>query len=86
MNEIAFLIFIAGIVLATFLAFIRLLKGPSVPDRAVALDALTTITTALMVLLALFMKKSIFLDVALTYSVIGFIGVLSLAKFFEGGN
>jgi len=72
--------------LATFLAFIRLLKGPSTPDRAVALDALTTITTALMVLLALYMKRSIFLDVALTYSVVGFIGVLSLAKFFEGGK
>lgn len=86
MNEIAFLIFIGGIVLATFLAFIRLLKGPSTPDRAVALDALTTITTALMVLLALYMKRAIFLDVALTYSVVGFIGVLSLAKFFEGGK
>jgi multicomponent Na+:H+ antiporter subunit F len=86
MNEIAFLIFISGIILAIFLAFIRLLKGPSAPDRAVALDALTTITTALMVLLALYMKRSIFLDVALTYSVIGFIGVLSLAKFFEGGK
>jgi len=86
MNEMAFLIFIGGIVLAIFLAFIRLLKGPSVPDRAVALDALTTITTALMVLLALYMKRGIFLDVALTYSVIGFIGVLSLAKFFEGGK
>ncbi len=86
MNEIAFLIFVGGIVLATFLAFIRLLKGPSAPDRAVALDALTTITTALMVLLALYMKRAIFLDVALTYSIIGFIGVLSLAKFFEGGK
>ena len=86
MNEIAFLIFIGGIVLAIFLAFIRLLKGPSTPDRAVALDALTTIITALMVLLALYMKRSIFLDVALTYSVVGFIGVLSLAKFFEGGK
>ncbi len=86
MNEMVFLIFIGGIVLAIFLAFIRLLKGPSVPDRAVALDALTTITTALMVLLALYMKRGIFLDVALTYSIIGFIGVLSLAKFFEGGK
>ena len=86
MNKMAFLIFIGGIVLAIFLAFIRLLKGPSVPDRAVALDALTTITTALMVLLALYMKRGIFLDVALTYSIIGFIGVLSLAKFFEGGK
>jgi len=84
MNETAFLIFTGIIILAIFLAFIRLLKGPSVPDRAVALDALTTITTALMVLLALYMKRAIFLDVALTYSIIGFIGVLSLAKFFEG--
>ena len=83
MNEI-YLIFIGGIVLATFMGFIRLLIGPSAPDRVVAVDAITTIVTSLMVLLALFMKKSIFLDVALAYAVIGFIGVLALAKFFEG--
>jgi multicomponent Na+:H+ antiporter subunit F len=68
------------------MGFIRLLKGPSAPDRAVAVDALTTITTVLMVLLAFHMKSSIFLDVALTYAVIGFIGVLALAKFIQGGK
>lgn len=84
MNDTLFMIFISGIVFATIMGFIRLLKGPSAPDRVVAIDGITTITTSLMVLLALMMKRSIFLDVALTYAVIGFIGVLALAKFFEG--
>jgi len=83
MNEVIF-IFIGFIALAIIFAFLRLLKGPSVPDRAVALDTLTTITTVLMVLLAYQMRRAILLDVALTYAIIGFIGVLSLAKFFEG--
>jgi len=84
MNNTLFMILIGGMMFATLMGFIRLLKGPSAPDRVVAIDGLTTVTTSLMVLLALFMKKSIFLDVALTYAVIGFIGVLALAKFFEG--
>ena len=84
MNNTLFMILIGGMMFATLMGFVRLLKGPSAPDRVVAIDGLTTVIASLMVLLALFMKKSIFLDVALTYAVIGFIGVLALAKFFEG--
>jgi len=84
MNNTLFMILISGMMFATLMGFIRLIKGPSAPDRVVAIDGITTIVTALMVLLALFMKKAIFLDVALAYAVIGFIGVLALAKFFMG--
>jgi len=76
---------ILGIVaLAVFLAFVRLLIGPTASDRVLALDTLTTITISVIVLFGLIMKRSIFMDVALVYAVIGFIGVVIVAKFLEG--
>lgn len=76
---------ILGIVaFAVFLAFVRLLIGPTASDRVLALDTLTTITITVIVLIGLLMKRSIFMDVALVYAVIGFIGVVIVAKFLEG--
>ncbi len=74
-------IVLAAIVLAT----IRALLGPTVSDRIVAVDALTTITTVLMVLLGVFYNRSIFLDVALVYAILAFMGVVVVARYMEGG-
>ena len=74
-------IVLAAIVLAT----IRALLGPTVSDRIVAVDALTTITTVLMVLLGVFYNRSIFLDVALVYAILAFMGVVIVARYMEGG-
>lgn len=72
------------IVLAVLLALWRLLKGPTASDRLLSLDTLTTITLALIVVFGLLMKRVIFMDVALVYAVIGFIGIVIMAKFIEG--
>ena len=73
------------IALATFLTLIRALLGPTASDRAVALDAVTTITTGALLLLGITVKRVIFLDVALVYAVLGFITTLAVARFIEGG-
>ena len=72
---------IAGLILAA----IRFGIGPTVSDRLVALDTMTTITTAFLVLLGLFFERYIYIDVALIYGVLGFVGVLTMARYFEGG-
>ncbi len=74
-------IVLAAIVLAT----IRAVLGPTVGDRVVAVDALTTITTVLMVLLGVFYNRAIFLDVALVYAILAFMGVIIVARYMEGG-
>ena len=66
------------------LAAIRFVKGPTAGDRSVALDTLTTIMVAALVLLAFIFDRYIYLDVALVYGVLGFIGVIVLARFLEG--
>jgi multicomponent Na+:H+ antiporter subunit F len=78
-------IFIVIIGLAIFLCLLRMLRGPTAPDRAVALDTMATITTALLVLLGFIFERYIYLDVALVYAVLTFIGSVAIARFLEKG-
>ncbi len=78
-------IFFGVIGLALVLAAVRFILGPTTSDRVVALDTLTTISTALLVLLGLFFHRYIYIDVALIYGVLGFVGVLTIARYLEGG-
>jgi len=81
-SEIVFLALIAA---AIVLCFLRLLKGPTAPDRAVAVDTAATITTALLVILASTFRRYVYLDVALVYAILTFIGSVAIARFLEKG-
>ncbi|AHF80262.1 monovalent cation/H+ antiporter complex subunit F [Thermococcus paralvinellae] len=78
-------IYLAVIAIATLLSMYRVFRGPTTVDRLVAVDIMTTITTGLMVLFALYYKRAIFLDVALVYAVLAFLGVIAFARYLEGG-
>jgi len=71
--------------LAILLCLLRMLKGPTAPDRAVALDTMATITTALLVLLGFIFGRYVYIDVALVYAVLTFIGSVAIARFLEKG-
>ncbi|RKX93729.1 MAG: cation:proton antiporter [Spirochaetes bacterium] len=71
--------------LAVLFSTLRLLKGPSPFDRLLAADTLAVITTALLVLMASYFSRVIYMDVALVYSVLGFAGVVVIARYLEGG-
>ncbi|MCK4419256.1 cation:proton antiporter [Candidatus Aerophobetes bacterium] len=79
------LIFFAVIMLAIILALTRAIKGPTAPDRVVGVDIMVTITIALMVLLGLFFKRRIYLDVSLIYAVLSFVGVIAVARYLDRG-
>jgi multicomponent Na+:H+ antiporter subunit F len=79
------IIFLTIVGLAIFLCLLRMLKGPTAPDRAVAVDTIATITTALLVLLGSIFQRYIYLDVALVYAVLTFIGLVTIARFLEKG-
>ena len=81
-SEIGFLALIAA---AIVLCVLRLLKGPTAPDRAVAVDTAATITTALLVLLGSAFGRYVYLDVALVYAILTFIGSVAIARFLEKG-
>lgn len=73
------------VLLAVILGTVRAILGPTVSDRIVAIDAMTTITTALMVMLGVIYNREIYLDVALVYAVLAFMGVIIVARYMEGG-
>jgi len=78
-------VFIIVIGAAIILCLLRMMLGPTTPDRAVALDTASTITTALLVLLGFVFKRYIYLDVALVYGILTFIGAVIIARFLERG-
>ncbi len=78
-------IFLGIVIIASILAAIRGVLGPTASDRIIALDNLTTITTAGLVLLGFLFQRYIYIDVSLIYGVLSFVGVLTLARYMEGG-
>lgn len=74
---------LAGV--AFLLALYRFVKGPSPADRVVAFDVMTIITITAIVLTALIEGRGAYLDVALIYALLSFLGVIVVARYLEGG-
>lgn len=74
----------AGIAGAAFmLALYRFLKGPSPADRVIAFDVLTIISITCIVLVAMTEGRIVYLDVALVYALLSFLGVIVIARYLE---
>ncbi|MGA7954288.1 MAG: cation:proton antiporter [Gloeobacterales cyanobacterium] len=68
---------------AVLLAFVRLVKGPSLPDRVVALDLLAILGMGLAGVYAIAMNQPVFLDVAIILALISFLGTVAFAYYME---
>ena len=79
--NIAAIIALTGMVLS----FARLILGPTIADRAVALDGMTIIAISLIVFIAYYYNRVIYLDVAIVYGLISFIGIIAIARYLERG-
>jgi len=69
---------------ASILCVIRAVLGPTAPDRMVAIDTLTVIVVLILTLLGVYYRASIYLDIALIYAFLNFLGTVALAKYLEG--
>jgi multicomponent Na+:H+ antiporter subunit F len=69
--------------LALILAFVRLVRGPSVPDRVVALDLVSILAAAMTALYAIVTNEPVFLDVAIILALISFLGTVAFARYLE---
>lgn len=79
-------IYLVIIGLGVLLCLLRMIKGPTAPDRAVALDTAVTVTTALLVLIGFMLHRHVYLDVSLVYAVLTFVGSVVIARYLEGGT
>lgn len=71
---------------STFLYVIRVIKGPTVPDQVVALDAIGINLIAITALVSILLKTSAFLDIILLLGILSFIGTIAFSKFLEKGE
>lgn len=71
------------IMLSILLSFVRLIRGPSLADRVVALDMMTVSIVAFAALFAIRTDDPVFLDIALVLALIGFLTTVALARFAE---
>lgn len=85
MVNLLFTIAAAIALIAVVLAFFRLLLGPTVADRAVALDGMTIISISIITAAAFFLGRIIYIDVAMVYALISFLGIIAVARFIERG-
>jgi multicomponent Na+:H+ antiporter subunit F len=78
---------IAGAVLAAgmVLSFIRLVQGPTLADRVVAVDALATMAIGALVLIAVITGQGLLLDIALAIALVVFLGTIAMAMTIARG-
>ncbi len=74
------------VALAVAMNFWRLLKGPSLPDRILALDTLYVNTIALLVLLGIHLGSALYFEAALLIALMGFVGTVALCKYLLRGD
>ena len=67
--------------LAMMMALVRLLRGPTVPDRVLALDTLFVATIAQMILFGMHLGTAVYFEVALIIAMLGFVSTVVLSKY-----
>ena len=72
--------------LALLLAAWRLLRGPGLPDRILALDTLYINALALLLLLGIRIDRTVYFEVAMVISMLGFVGTVVLSKYVLRGS
>jgi multicomponent Na+:H+ antiporter subunit F len=79
-----FLEIVLGLIaLAALLGFVRLLRGPSLPDRVVAFDLLATLAVGISAVYSMAHDQPVFLDVAVVIALISFVGTVAFARYIE---
>ena len=69
---------------AMFLCLVRIGRGPTAPDRTVAIDILGLIIVGFCAIMCLIYRTDFYMDIAIAWSLLSFIGTIALAKHLEG--
>lgn len=76
---------LAVLSVSLFIALLRLIRGPSLPDRVVALDLMAAISVGMMAAYSILTQESAILDVAVVVALITFLSTIAFAAFLEQG-
>jgi multicomponent Na+:H+ antiporter subunit F len=83
MLNIALPVALVLLTVAAGLTFVRLVKGPTLPDRVIAIDLIGVLLVCLLVLMAGVTAQQAFLDVAMVVALISFVGTVAYARHIE---
>jgi len=72
------------LMLSSLLCLYRIARGPTAPDRTVAIDILGTLVVGFCCLVALSTELDYYMNIAIAWALISFVGTLALAKYLEG--
>ncbi len=81
-----YMIVLIAIILCLIMALVRVVIGPTIPDRVVGVDTINTIVIVGMVIFGAAYEEVIYIDVAIVYALLSFISTLFIAKYLEGGE
>lgn len=84
MTVVPFEVCILILAILILLACYRLIFGPTTPDRVVALDVINTFIVGIMFAVGVVFEENIFVDVAVLYAVLSYIGTIYLAWYIGG--
>jgi len=76
--------FVLVLVILVLLALVRLFLAPTAGDRAVSVDTVNTLVVAILILLGVYFKEVIYIDVAIVFALLSFVGTLFVAKYIGG--
>lgn len=81
-----FLLVVIALALCIILALVRVVRGPTAPDRVVGVDTINTMVIVSMVAFGVAYQEVIYIDVAIVYALLSFISTLFIAKYLQGGE
>lgn len=77
-------VFLGVLVICCFICLYRIGRGPSAPDRTVAIDILGILVVGFCAFLSLITGKAFYMNIAIAWALFNFIGTIALAKHIEG--
>jgi len=80
------LLALALLATAVLLALVRLVRGPGLADRVVALDLLSAVAVGIMAAWAVAADDAVYLDVGLLVALVAFLGTVAFARYAEAGG
>lgn len=86
MIEVALALSAAMVSIAIVLSFVRLVWGPSLPDRVVALDLIAIEVVAAVAIYEIATEQPVLLDAAIVLALVAFLGTVAFARYVERGG
>lgn len=81
--NISLIMAFAMLLLAFALALVRIIKGPTVQDRVVAMDLIASITMGFILVYSVLINKAMYFDIVIIISLISFIGTVAISTYLK---